>query len=84
MTKRQQQLLAFIAVYQRLYGGVSPSYEEMMTGMGMKGSQSLHDMLHRLADQKYLRIEPRKARAITILPRPDLKTCPCCGRGSAA
>lgn len=67
-THAQAELLAFIARYQEENNGVSPSYEEMMEGLGSTSKSGIHRMLCALEGRKRIRRMFAKSRAIEILP----------------
>lgn len=81
MTLRQQQLLAYIAQYQREHEGVTPSYAEMASAMGIVKS-GVFGLLHTLQSLGFIRWTKGRARSIEILRRPELDVCPCCGRAA--
>ena len=70
LTKKQQELLVFIA--QRLQGdGVSPSFEEMKEALGLHSKSGIHRLITGLEERGFLRRLPHKARALEILKLPE-------------
>lgn len=67
LTTRQLSALNFIIDYQREYGGVSPSYNDLRKGLGITGTGQLQMLLGALEDRGFIRRLPRQARAIEVL-----------------
>ena len=63
MTSKQLKLLDFITdfVSENRY---SPSYREMMDHVGVKSTNSIHQMIRRLEEQGLVTIEFSKARSV--------------------
>ena len=80
MTRRQADILKFIADYQSANNGASPSWREIRDMLGTTSLNTVYHTLARLEDMGLLKIAKGRKRAIEILRRPDLYTCPCCGR----
>lgn len=63
-TRRQQDLLRFIAGYQEAHGGVSPCFQEMKVGMNSNCHSGIFRLLGGLEERGHLRRLPNRARAI--------------------
>lgn len=59
--------------YMDSHAGVAPSYNEIGDLWGMKGRGEVYARMSRLEERGWIRREPRKSRAITILHRPPVK-----------
>lgn len=68
MKPREKAILEFIKAYVRLHG-VSPSYEVIAHGVGLKSKSNIHRFVHRLEEMGYLRIKPYKFRSIKVIDR---------------
>ena len=69
LTPKQHKLLTFIDTTMK-DRGVSPSFEEMKSFMGLKSKSGIHRLISGLASKGYIRHLPNQARAIEIIPRP--------------
>lgn len=78
LTLRQNQTLHFIRDYARAKGS-PPSFEEMMTGLGLKSKSHVHHLLKSIEDRGFIRRLKGRTRAIEILKSP-----PPIGTGGAA
>ncbi|QZP06829.1 hypothetical protein [Caenibius sp. WL] len=67
MTRRQQDLLRFIAGYQRAYDGISPSYAEMCGALGLASRQNVIRLINGLQERGHVHRLTGRARAIQIL-----------------
>lgn len=67
LTRRQHDLLAFITHYQADSGGRSPSFEEMLLGVGLAGKSGIYRLLGALEERGYIRRFHRRPRDIEIL-----------------
>lgn len=67
MTPKQKQLLDFIKDYLATSGGVSPSYEEMRTGTGLKSRGGIHRLVHALVAHGYITLIPGMNRSIKLV-----------------
>lgn len=65
MTPQRQLVLDFIKAYMRLHG-ISPSYETIAKGLGLKGKGNIHRIIHRLQDDGHLTVTPHKFRSVKI------------------
>ena len=66
MSKRRQLVLDFIRAYIRLHG-VSPSYEVIARGIGLKSKSNIHRIIHRLKVDGHLETKPYKFHAIKLV-----------------
>ena len=76
LTQRQRDTLEFIASYQVSHGGLSPSFDEIMNGIALKGKSGVQRLVVGLQDRGYIRYLPNKARSITILQHPTFTLPP--------
>jgi repressor LexA len=66
----QQKCFEFISTYiQR--EGLSPSYREIMTGVGIKSPGHLTQALEALVNKNFIRRRPATARGITLVEQPS-------------
>lgn len=70
ISKRQQDILAFIKEEVRLKG-YPPSVREIGEAVGLASSSTVHGHLSRLEGKGYIRRDPTKPRAIEILDGPN-------------
>lgn len=70
LTPKQHKLFVFIED-TLARKGVSPSFDEMRTFMGLKSKSGIHRMIANLAHKGYIRHLPNQARAIEVIPRPS-------------
>ena len=68
LTPKQYKLFSFIEKNIQIYG-VSPSFEEMKTFMGLKSKSGIHRMIAGLEEKGYVRHLPNQARALEIISR---------------
>jgi SOS-response transcriptional repressor LexA len=68
MSKRRQLVLDFISAYIRLHG-VSPSYEVIAKGIGLKSKSNIHRIIHRLKEEGHLVTKPYKFHAIKLVDK---------------
>lgn len=66
MSKRRQLVLDFIRAYIRLHG-VSPSYEVIARGIGLKSKSNIHRIIHRLKTDGHIVTKPYKFHAIKLV-----------------
>lgn len=70
LTKKQRDLLVFINDYiQRT--GLSPSFEEMKTGLDLKSKSGIHRLINALVERGFLERLPNKARALEVKRLPE-------------
>jgi len=70
LTKKQYKLLDFIDKYQKR-SGISPSFEEMKIGLGLKSKSGIHRLVKNLEDRGFVRRLPNRARALEVIRRPE-------------
>jgi repressor LexA len=68
MSAKHQLVLDFIRAYIGLYG-MSPSYQTIAAGLGMKSKANIHRIIHRLQDEGLLTIRPYKFNSIKLIDR---------------
>jgi len=69
LTKKQQTLLAYIC--ERLASdGVSPSFEEMKSFLGLRSKSGVHRLVKALEERGFIERLHHKARAMTVLKTP--------------
>jgi len=73
LTHQQQKLLQFINNFQ-LKSNVTPSFDEMKDGLGLKSKSGIHRILSALEERGYIRKLNNRARAIEVLKIPKNKT----------
>lgn len=71
LTRRQAQLLAFIADYDEKHG-FCPSYQQMAEGMGLASKGNIVPMVNVLAQKGKIRRLPNRARSIEIVNGAEL------------
>ena len=67
LTQKQHKLLQFIEQTIQKQG-ISPSFEEMKTFMGLKSKSGIHRLIAGLESRGYIRHLPNQARALEIVP----------------
>lgn len=70
LTQKQHKLLQFIEKTIQKQG-VSPSFEEMKTFMGLKSKSGIHRLISSLESKGYIRHLPNQARALEIVSRQE-------------
>ena len=70
LTPRQYELLKFIDRKLKLCG-VSPSFDEMKTAVGLKSKSGVHRLITGLEERGFLRRLPHRARALEIIKLPE-------------
>jgi repressor LexA len=81
LTRKQNELLLFIN--KRLNdGGVSPSFDEMKEALRLKSKSGIHRLITGLEERGFLRRLPHRARALQVLPAPNVT--PMLARGGMA
>ena len=73
LTFQQEKLLKFIIDYQK-QNNVTPSFDEMKDGLGLKSKSGIHRILSALEERGYIRKLNNRARAIEVLKIPENKT----------
>ncbi|KQX18390.1 MULTISPECIES: LexA family protein [unclassified Sphingomonas] len=73
MTRRQRELLVFVAGYQERNGGISPSCSEMAAALGLVAKSNAIRLLDALEERGFIRRVKNRARSIEVLrPAPAL------------
>lgn len=70
MTAAQAKLLHYIRMYQRRHHGVTPSYAEMCTHMGVTSKHGIHKHVTRLRERGYIAHRYNAKREIEIIKLP--------------
>jgi repressor LexA len=70
LTRRQKDLLDFIAMYMSDHDGISPSFDEMKIALGVKSKSVIHNHLVALEKRGVVRRFPKCARSIEIVRPP--------------
>jgi repressor LexA len=68
MSEKHQLILDFIKAYVKLYG-VSPSYEVIAKGIGLKSKSNIHRIVHSLQDEGLLTLKAYKFNSIRLLDK---------------
>lgn len=68
LTRRQKQVLDFIAQYQS-ERGYSPSYEEIAEGLGLASLATVHKHISALEAKNYLRRGFNQSRSLELTPK---------------
>jgi repressor LexA len=68
LTRRQKEVLDFIAAYQ-VENGYSPSYEEMARGLKLASVATVHKHIAALDKKNYLQRSHNQSRSIDVAPR---------------
>ncbi|HTA42684.1 MAG TPA: transcriptional repressor LexA [Bryobacteraceae bacterium] len=68
LTRRQKEVLDFIAAYQ-VENGYSPSYEEMARGLKLASIATVHKHITALDKKNYLQRSHNQSRSIDVAPR---------------
>lgn len=70
LTKKQHELLMFI--HSRIQNdGISPSFEEMKTALGLRSKSGIHRLITAVEERGFIRRMPHRARAIEIIRMPE-------------
>lgn len=67
LTPRQKELLDFIRRYTDEQGGISPSYEEMATYVGLQSKSGIHRLVLSLEERGFIRRLENRARSIVVV-----------------
>ncbi len=67
LTRKQRELLDFIIAYQKREDGISPTLQEMVTGVGLKTRSGVHRLLVQLEERGFIRRLKNRTRAIEVL-----------------
>ena len=68
LTRRQKEVLDFIAAYQ-VENGYSPSYEEIARGLKLASIATVHKHISALDKKNYLQRSHNQSRSIDVAPR---------------
>jgi SOS-response transcriptional repressor LexA len=68
MPQKHQLVLDFIRAYIKFHG-ISPSYQTIASGLGMKSKANIHRIVHRLEEDGLLSIRPYKFNSIKLIDR---------------
>jgi repressor LexA len=68
LTRRQKEVLDFIAAYQ-VENGYSPSYEEIARGLKLASIATVHKHISALDKKNYLQRSHNQSRSIEVAPR---------------
>ena len=68
MPQKHQLVLDFIRAYIKFHG-ISPSYQTIAMGLGMKSKANIHRIVHRLQEDGLLSIRPYKFNSIKLIDR---------------
>jgi repressor LexA len=68
LTRRQKEVLDFIAAYQ-VENGYSPSYEEIARGLDLASIATVHKHVSALQTKNYLHRSHNQSRSIEVAPR---------------
>ena len=68
MPQKHQLVLDFIRAYIKFHG-ISPSYQTIALGLGMKSKANIHRIVHRLQDDGLVSIRPYKFNSIKLIDR---------------
>jgi repressor LexA len=68
LTRRQKEVLDFIASYQ-VENGYSPSYEEIARGLNLASIATVHKHISALDKKNYLHRSHNQSRSIDVAPR---------------
>jgi repressor LexA len=68
LTKRQKQVLDFIAEFVEKHG-YSPSYEELASGLGLASLATVHKHILALEAKHYLKRSYNQSRSIEVTPK---------------
>jgi SOS-response transcriptional repressor LexA len=72
MSERHQLVLDFIKAYERLHG-VTPSYQIIAKGIGLKSKANIHRIVHILEEQGHLIVRGKRANSIKLMDRSVLE-----------
>lgn len=67
-TRKQAEMLAFLANYLDATGGIAPSFQEMADAVGLKSKSGVHRLITALIERGKIARIPDRARAIRIIP----------------
>lgn len=68
LTETRKKVLDFIRAYTKIHG-VSPTYEVIAKGMGLRSRSNAHRIVKRLESDGYLQVKPKKFYGIKVCDR---------------
>lgn len=69
--QRRREIMTFLRQYIGEHGW-APTIQEIADAVGLVSPNSTRNHLHKLAEEGYLKLEPKQARAIALVdPAPD-------------
>jgi repressor LexA len=68
LTERQQLVLDFIEAFIRIKG-YPPCLREIAEGLNMKSRSNIHRIVHKLQNERYVRMIPLQSRTLKVLNR---------------
>jgi repressor LexA len=68
MSEKHQLVLDFIRAYIKLHG-VSPSYQVIAHGIGLRSKANIHRIVHALHDEGLLTLRAYKFNSIRVLDK---------------
>lgn len=74
LTPTQREALEFVGRYMKRHGGVSPSYDEIAVGLGLRSKSNVHRIVKALAARGHITVVPGGQRAISLVS----SSCPQC------
>ena len=83
LTRKQRDLLVFIDDYTKKTG-LSPSFEEMKSGLNLKSKSGIHRLINALVERGFLERLPNKARALEVKKLPENSPTPAKAGGKGA
>jgi repressor LexA len=69
LTKAQARVMVFLRRYFKESGGVSPSYQEIIDGVGYKSKSRAHEVLRDLRERGHIGFLENRARSIWLIER---------------
>jgi repressor LexA len=66
MTAQQKKVYDFIIAFQKLRG-ITPSYSEIASGLGLKSKSNIWRLVHELRSRGMIKLQPHMARSIRPL-----------------
>lgn len=74
LTRKQSELLTYVAQYQELNGGASPSFEEMKNAIGLRSKSGVHRLMTALKERGFVATPFNAVRAIQVVKLPRTLT----------
>lgn len=83
LTPRQKEAMVFVQSYIE-HHSIAPSYDEILVGLGLKSKHSVAKLVSALAQHGLIRVWPKHARGIVLLPTEQYHApgciCLACGK----